>query len=187
MNQKSRTRASLLAGVALLATLPFSAGAEEETITVLAPWEAEGKIYKIGPQRIQFVGAFEGIMYIEAGAGELDAALFVCPTVHELNLETEKTRAHGHCHIVDAAGNVYGQFSCEGALGYCDGRFEITAGSDDLEGISGAGPMKIRTALTTTMRDSTSGALVSEAAGLAIWPDFKVSIPEKARSNEQED
>jgi hypothetical protein len=184
MNTKPWHRALLLAGTALLSTLGFHANAEEETITVLAPWEAEGKMYKIGPQRVQFVGAFEGIMYIEAGAGELDAALFVCPTVHELNLETEETRADGHCHIVDAGGNVYGQFSCQGKLGYCDGRFEITAGTDDFEGITGAGPMKIRTALTTTMRDSTSGALVSEAAGLAVWPNFKISIPEKPASSE---
>lgn len=144
----------------------------------MAPWEADGKMYRIGPQRIQFIGEFEGIMYFEDGDGALNTALFVCPTLHELNEATEKTLASGNCHIVSAEGNVFGRFECEGAIGYCDGKFEITAGTDSLEGITGGGPIKIRTALTSTMRDAVSGSVVTEAAGLAIWPNLRVNIPE---------
>ena len=133
---------------------------------------------RIAPQQIQFVGEFEGIMYFEDGDGALNTALFVCPTVHELDQATEKTQASGNCHIVSAEGIVFGRFQCEGAIGYCDGQFEITAGTDALEGITGGGPMKIRTALTNTMRDAVSGSAVAEAAGLAIWPSLTVNIPQ---------
>jgi hypothetical protein len=153
--------------------------AEEEVVEILAPWEAEGKLFRTGPQQIQFLGAFEGIMYFESGEGTLDAALFVCPTRHELNEATEKTNASGNCHIVAAEGNVYGRFQCEGTIGSCDGQFEITAGTDALKGITGGGAMKIRTALTATMRNAVSGDLVTEAAGLAIWPDLRVNIPQQ--------
>ena len=95
MRNKPLKGSLILVSAALLSALSHSSRADEETITILAPWEAEGKTYKIGPKRTQFVGAFEGIMYIDAGEGELDAALFGCPTVHELNVGTASVMGIG--------------------------------------------------------------------------------------------
>ena len=152
-------------------------GDEESAIKILAPWKAEGKVYRVGPEQTEFVGAFEGIMYVETGEGELNTAIFVCPTTHELNEATQKTRASGRCHIAAAGGNVFGQFSCEGNLKTCIGRFEITAGTDEFEGMTGSGEIQIKTALSSTMRDAVSGAVVAEAEGLAVWPNLTINIP----------
>jgi hypothetical protein len=179
LTSPARRRSSASCAI-LLVALSLAASAEEAVVKILAPWEAEGKLYRVGPQQIQFLGAFEGIMYLETGDSELDAALFICPTRHELDEATERTSASGRCHIVAAEGNVYGRFECEGKIGSCDGRFEITAGTDALAGITGGGPMQIRTALTATMRNAVSGDMVTEAAGLAVWPELRIDIPRSA-------
>lgn len=151
--------------------------AEQVQISAFAPWEAEGKVYKVGPTETQFIGVFEGIVYVEKREGEFDTAILVCPTTQELNTESNKTTASGRCHIVATRGNVFGKFSCSGEPGHCDGRFEITGGTDEFEGISGSGDMRIRIALSATMRDATSGEVVAEAKGLAIWPNLIYSLP----------
>ncbi len=154
-------------------------GEEERVIKILAPWKAEGKVYRVGPELTEFVGAFEGIMYVERGEGELNTAIFVCPTTHELNEATQKTMARGRCHIAAAGGNVFGKFNCEGNLKTCLGRFEITAGTDEFDGMTGSGEIQIKTALSSTMREAVSGVEVAEAAGLAIWPNLTVNIPQR--------
>lgn len=168
----------LAATIFLLHSLPSIA--REEVLELLAPWEAEGKLYKIGPQKIQFVGSFEGIMYRETGTGELDAAIFVCPAMHERDEVTNEVKASGTCHIVTAKGNVFGRFSCEGVGQNCDGQFEVTAGTDALEGITGSGEMNVRTAVTATMRDASTGTVVKESAGLAIWRNLRINVPERS-------
>ena len=166
-----------LAAVLLSPLLAGPVSAEQAQISILAPWEADGKVYKVGPVETQFIGVFEGIMYVETREGELDTAIFVCPTTQELNTESNKTAASGRCHIVATKGNVFGEFSCTGEPGYCDGRFEITGGTDEFEGITGGGDMKIRIALSAMMRDATSGEVVAEAEGLAVWPNLTYTLP----------
>lgn len=160
----------------VLAFPPLSFADQGQT-SILAPWQAEGKVYKVGPTENQFIGVFKGIMYVETKSGELDTALFVCPATHVLNVETKTTKGTGRCHIVAAAGNVFGTFNCTGKPGYCDGRFEITGGTDEFDGITGASDIEIRMALSVMMRDTTSGDVVAEAEGLAVWPNLKYSIP----------
>ena len=56
----------------LICTLSQPAVADEEVVKILAPWEAEGKMYRIEPTKIQFVGEFEGIMcefYLHCAVG----------------------------------------------------------------------------------------------------------------------
>jgi hypothetical protein len=166
-----------LTAVAMSTLLSGPAIAEQVQISAFAPWEAEGKVYSVGPAEKQFIGVFEGIVYVEKREGEFDTAILVCPTTQELNTESNKTTASGRCHIVATRGNVFGRFSCTGDPGYCDGRFEITGGTDEFEGISGGGDMRIRITLSATMRDAVSGELVAEAKGLAIWPNLTYSLP----------
>jgi hypothetical protein len=167
-------------GLAALANFALLSGpiiAEQVQVSAFAPWEAEGKVYNVGPVETQFIGVFEGILYVETRDGELDTAIFVCPATHDLNTESEKTAASGRCHIVATRGNVFGKFNCTGGAGYCDGRFEITGGTDEFEGISGGGDMRIRIALSSMMRDAASGDVIAEAKGLAIWPNLTYSLP----------
>lgn len=167
-----------LAAAILSPLLSGPSSAEQGQISILAPWEAEGKIYKVGPVETQFIGVFKGIMYVEKREGELDTAIFACPTTQELNTESNKIAASGRCHIVATRGNVFGTFHCTGEPGYCDGRFEIVGGSDEFEGITGGGDIKIRIALSAMMREAASGEVVAEAEGLAIWPNLTYQLPE---------
>ena len=80
--------------------------AEQREVSILAPWTAEGKTYKVGPSQRQFVGVFKGIMYADNNEGEMHTALFVCPAVHLLDTESSKTEASGRCHIVATEGNM---------------------------------------------------------------------------------
>ncbi|MEA3276969.1 MAG: hypothetical protein U9Q81_17120 [Pseudomonadota bacterium] len=179
MSEKTLNAANKYAWAALLCGLAFSAWAEEKTIRILAPWEAEGKMYQIGTEEVQFLGELEGIMYVDSGEGSFDTALFVCPVVHRLDTSTDKTSVTGHCQIVAAEGNVFGRFSCAGKPGTCSGLFEITSGTDDFEGITGSGEIQLRTALSSMIRGQASGSVVAEAAGLAVWPSLSVSFPGK--------
>ncbi len=74
---------------------------------------------------------------------------------------------------------VFSEWTCVGTLGGCEGDFKITGGTGDFEGISGRGKMQVRTALVEAAIDLSSGAVIKDAAGLAVWPALKYKIPEK--------
>ena len=38
--------------------------AEEQTVSMMAPWDGEGRVFKVGPDKLKFMGAFDGIIYI---------------------------------------------------------------------------------------------------------------------------
>ncbi len=158
--------------------LPANLQAEEKTLNILAPWEAAGQIFKVGPDTVQFIGTFQGIMYIEDGSDELDAALLVCPATQEINMATNETVAHGRCMITEADGNrVYAEFICKGRVGSCDGTFKLTAGEGPYEGIQGSSPMVIRSALGGMAVDMDSGSVIRAAKGLAAWPNLTYTLP----------
>lgn len=157
--------------------LPILAQAEEGTVKILAPWEAEGQVYKVGPAETQFIGEFGGIMYVETGEGELDTAIFLCPAIQDVDHTNKKTKASGRCHIVAAEGNIFAEFNCKGVPGRCKGTFKLTGGTDRFEGITGSGEMLVRSALSTFMSSAASGEVVQAAEGLAIWPALKYKIP----------
>ncbi len=165
----------LLAATTLSLAPSWAVG--DEKLSVLAPWQAEGKIYKVGPHEMQFIGVFKGIMYAESKSGDLDTAFFVCPATHVLNVETKKTKASARCHIVAARGNIFGRFECSGEPGYCDGRFEITGGTEEFDGIKGQSDMQVRMALSARMAEPTSGDVIAQAEGLAVWPNLTYSLP----------
>ena len=166
-----------------LAFLLFLVGgcatAKESTAKILAPWKGEGEVFKVGNKLFQFVGKFEGIMYIEkeGGEGDFDTAIFVCPAVQEIQADTMKTEATGRCHIIAAPGNVFAKFTCKGKVGSCKGKFTITGGTDAYEGITGESDMISRAAFGGLSLDTASGSAMRTATGLVVWPNMKVNIP----------
>jgi len=163
---------------AILGSFASTANAEEKTIQILAPWEGEGKMFQIGTETIQFVGTFEGIMYMDKSESELSTAFFMCPTIQNINTTTGKTNAKGSCHIIAERGKVFASFTCKGeAVGACDGTFTITGGTDGLEGIKGSGPMHVRTAIGAIAANVKSGEIVRAAKGLVVWPKMKITLP----------
>ena len=163
-----------------LGLISGSAIAEEGTVTAMAPWQGSGQVYVVGPDRRMILGRYAGIMYIEDEEGSLDTAIMLCPSVQNVNVKTKKTEARGHCTISDGENNlVYSDWTCKGAIGSCDGDFKITGGTGKFEGISGGGKMQVRAALVETAVDLSSGSVVRDAAGLAVWPKLKYKIPPK--------
>jgi len=166
--------------IVVIMGLVVSVQAEERTVSIMAPWEGKGRVFLIGPEKLKFLGAFEGVMYIEDAKGELDAAVFVCPVVQEIDAKMNKTTINGNCLIETKNDDlVFAELSLIGVIGASQGKFTITGGTGSLEGITGSGDMYARTSLGATAVDLESGAVLEAAAGMALWPELKVNRPGK--------
>ena len=169
----------LLVALSLAITATASA-AEERTVSGMAPWQAEGRVFQVGPDEVLFLGKFDGILYVEGAEGALDASLLLCPATVNMHVSQNKTEGSGHCIVTGFDGSMaYGRWECEGVRGLCQGRLTLTGGTGPYEGITGSGKMIIRTVLSALAADFSNGEVVSGAAGLALWPELKYSIPEK--------
>ena len=162
---------TLTSGLVALA-LSTGAMAEEGTVQAMSPWQAQGEAFLVAPGKLQFLGKFEGILYLEKAEGNLDAALLLCPASQTVDLGTGATEAKGHCVMTSAEGHmVFSEWTCSGAAGKgCVGELRLTGGTGPFEGISGSGEMVVRTVLTGMAADLRSGEVIRGAAGLAVWP-----------------
>lgn len=171
---------SLILGCLAGCCAAFPGLAAEGKAKILAPWEANGQIFQVAVDKLQFIGTFEGIMYIEHGEGLLDAALFTCPSTQITEVLTNQIKAHGYCTIESPSGDyIYAEYTCEGEPGACAGTFTLTGGTGKLTGITGQSDLIVRTALSGTTIDQQSGGTVTAAKGLAIWPEMRFQIPGK--------
>jgi hypothetical protein len=166
-----------LVAILLLAVAPARA-AEQGTVQAVIPWEGEGRIFQIDSRRIQFLGAIEGIMYVENAKGEMNEAFVQCPIIQMMDLESGTTEAFGHCEITASPDDVvYAQLSCKGRVGDCTGKFILIDGEGKFAGISGEGMLRVRSPIHALAGDLGSGALLRVAAGLAVIRDLKFSTP----------
>ena len=134
----------------------------------------------VAPEKVMILGNYTGILYVQANTGALDAALMVCPAVQVLDTKTRRGEASGHCTFTDGDDHVvYSEWKCTGASGVYTGELMITGGTGKFEGISGGGPMLVRTALAETAASQSSGAVIRSTAGLAMWPELKYKIPSR--------
>ena len=166
-----------LAAILMLATLPASA-ANERTVQAAIPWEGQGRVFQIDTKRLQFLGALEGIIYVENSEGEMHEGFVQCPIVQILDMETGTTEAIGSCEITAGPLDVvYAQMSCKGRVGDCNGKFVLVDGEGKFAGISGEGSLRVRSPLHALAGSLGSGSLLRVASGLAIIKDLKVSTP----------
>jgi hypothetical protein len=166
-----------MTGLLLLAA-GSSAFAEKKSLKAVMPWEGDGKVYQIGPETMLFLGAFEGIIYVETSEGKLDEGFVRCPGSQTIDVKTGKTSGEGHCMITPSAGDiVYATWSCKGEVGGCKGDFKLTGGSGQYKGISGSSKLLVRSAINTLVVGLSSGSVVREATGIAILPELTYSIP----------
>jgi hypothetical protein len=166
-----------LVAILVLGATPLKA-ADQGTVQAVIPWEGEGHVFQIDSRRVQFMGAFEGIMYVENSKGEMHEGFVQCPVVQMMDLETGATEALGHCEITAGPEDVvYAQISCEGQVGDCNGKFILIDGEGKFAGISGQGSLRVRSPLRALSGGLGSGALVRVAAGIAIIKDLKFSTP----------
>ncbi len=164
--------------IMIIASLAATVEAGEVKAQIKAPWEAGGRVFKVGPELLQFHGTFQGIMYIDEGKGELDAAAFVCPASQDINAANGQTVAYGRCMISGSEGDaVFAEFTCKGSQGSCKGKFKITGGEGQFKGIKGSSDIMIRSSLGAVAVNLESGAVVHAAEGLAVWPNLVYTLP----------
>jgi hypothetical protein len=175
----SRSAAALMLCLILALTAGRHATAEEQqSIEAFSAWQARGQIYETGESRSTFVGSFIGAVYIKSGEGPIDSGFMTCPTIVDMNVTDGKETAKGRCTITAKDGSrVYADLSCNGVqfVG-CNGDFTITGGTDRFKGITGGGPINIR----SDVRDMAMGAgniVNAAAAGIILWPKLVYKLP----------
>ena len=175
----------VLAAIFMMAVGTTSVMAAESTVKILAPWQGHGQVFKIAPDKVKIVGSFDGIMYIDNGKGELDAAIFTCPGTEYINLATKKASIQADCVITKGTEKgkkvkiAYAKLKADGQPGAFDGNFEIVGGEGAWKGISGGGKVTIRTAIGDMAVNKKTGEVINAAAGLAVWPALKVNLATK--------
>ena len=169
--------------IALLAVIsasgaPLAQAAESGTVQVIIPWEGEGRVYRVAPDRMKFLGEIEGIMYIESSKGEMHEAFVSCPIMQELDMQSGTTVAEGECEITASSETVlFAELSCEGEVGNCEGEFKLNGGLGNFVGISGSGKLRVRSPIRALAADLGSGSLLRVASGLAVISDLNYKIP----------
>ena len=175
-----RLKPAILACLSSLMCLsPLAASAESGTVSATIPWEAEGRVFRIGPETVIFLGALKGIAYAKRDDGVLNEGFMVCPVTQRINLSTQATSAVGQCEILVAGDNViYAEFVCEGKVGRCNGEFRVTGGGGKYEGVSGSSNMAVRSPIQVLAMDMASGSELRLSMGLAELEELKYRIPD---------
>jgi len=156
--------------------------AREESLEITMPWDGQGTIYHIGIDKRLFMGAFEGIMYIKTGEGELDAAFADCPAVMHIDVQSKATSATGYCMVTVSKGvSVFAEWNCKGKVGVCKGTFKLTGGTGEMEGITGSSEIKIRSVMGPLLLGMADGSTLRAASGLAVFPKLTYRVPDKKK------
>jgi hypothetical protein len=165
----------ILGGTALV-SLPAQAQ-EEGTLKAFAAWQGRGQIYETGPDRATFVGSFSGMIFVETEKGPLDAGFMVCPAFLDVNVKDGTQEGKGRCTISAKDGSrAYAELQCKGVhLVGCDGDFKFTGGTERFEGLTGGGPITIRSGIQDFAL--AGGNTVQESAGgIIIWPKLTYKL-----------
>ena len=153
------------------------AHAGEKSVKILMPWAGEGSVYTIGIDKLLFMGEFEGIMYVETSAGELDAAYANCPASQRIDMKGKQSSATGYCTItISSEEVVFAEWSCKGKVGACEGTFNLTGGTGKYAGVTGSSEILVRSVLNTLVVGMGSGDAVRAATGLAILPNLTYKL-----------
>jgi hypothetical protein len=169
---------TVLASLMALSALTLRAGAEDEPpIKAFSAWTARGQIFETGESRMTFVGSFAGIVYVEQEYGPIDAGYMTCPTVLDISTADGKERAEGRCTVTAKDGaRLYADFSCRGVrMVGCAGDFTLTGGTMRFKGITGGGPITIRSSVDD-MKPGSAGAVEGAAAGIIVWPKLTYKL-----------
>ena len=154
---------------------------DEQSIKAFAAWQGRGQIFETGPNRQTFVGSFTGMIFVETDKGPLDAGYMVCPAFLDVNVTDGTQEGKGRCTISAKDGSrAYADISCKGVhLVGCDGQFTFTGGTDRFEGLTGGGPIIIRSGLQDAAMGG--GNTVQESAGgIIIWPKLTYKLAKTA-------
>jgi hypothetical protein len=154
-----------------------SAG-EDATDTAFVAWQGQGRTYQTGAKEAEFVGAIVGQIYAETEKGPVESGLMVCPAMLTIGLENGRQTGTGRCMITAKDGSqIYGEMSCKGVyMVGCDGELKLTGGSGRFAGISGGGPVIIRSDLRRITATS-DGVASEQGSGILYLRSLHYNLP----------
>jgi len=168
---------SLATAVLVLCGWATVAQADTSKISAIIPWQGQGQLFPVSVDKLRFLGALEGIMYVETAEGDMNEAFVRCPIVQDVDA-SKSTSATGSCVItVSSEDVVFAELTCNGVAGLCKGEFTLTSGTGRFAGISGSGKMTIRSPVHALAADLSEGTLIHAAAGLLQIPALEVRLP----------
>ncbi len=156
--------------------------AEEQTVNAFAAYEGEGKVYVTGENMGTFVGAIVGQLFVESEKGPLHAGRIICPAMMQIDLKNGKQAGSGRCTITAEDGaQVFAVWSCRGVhLVGCDGKLMLTGGTGRAAGVSGSGPLTIRTTSRGLVKTSSDkDSVTTFGRGVLVLRGFNYKNPSK--------
>jgi hypothetical protein len=152
--------------------------AESSTVSAVIPWQGQGQIFPIGTDKLRFLGAIEGIMYVEKADGEMDEAFVTCPIVQDIDTSNQSTSASGNCTIIASTEDaIFAELVCKGRAGLCTGEFNLTGGTGRFAGISGSGKMIVRSPVHALAANLSDGTVLHIASGILQLPELRFTLP----------
>ncbi len=175
----SRLMAATLAGITGLGFASVGHAAEETTIEAFATWQGEGTLVPMGPNPAVLVASLNGVVYIQTDHGPLRSGTIICPAVAEISLDDGKQTAKGRCAWTTSDGDkVFADWICEGRhLIGCKGDFTLTGGTGRFEGVTGGGPVVLRSEIGNIAADASGQAIERTTTGILYWPALKYTLP----------
>jgi hypothetical protein len=154
-----------------------SAG-EDTTITAFVTWQGQGRTFQTGPKEAEFVGAIVGPVYTETDKGPIASGLMECPAMLTIGLDSGRQTGTGHCLITAKDGShIYADVTCKGVFMVgCGGDLKLTGGSGRFAGISGGGPVIIRSQQRQIVATS-EGAVGQQGSGILYMRSLHYKLP----------
>ena len=165
-------------GMAYAAAASAAAG-EEQTIDAFSVWQARGHMFKMGENIGMFVGALQGPFFVETPEGPVGAGKIICPGLFKVDLEDGSQTGEGSCLITGEKGaQVFANWTCSGYhLIGCKGKFTLLGGTGRFSGITGGGPIVVRTTIREIAVQADENPDVETAIGIAFWKGLRYELP----------
>lgn len=185
----SRLAAVILAGLASLglaatadaadSAADDAAAAKDKTIEAFSTWRGQGTLVPMGPNPAMMVATLTGVVYIHTDNGPLRAGTIICPAVAEVSLTDGAQTAKGRCAWTAADGDqIFAEWTCKGRhLIGCKGDYTMTGGTGRYEGVSGGGPVVLRSELGTIAAEASGQAIERTTTGILFWPALTYTLP----------
>lgn len=171
--------AAILGATMALGLVVAADAAEENTIQAFASWQGQGTLVPMGSNFAVMVAALRGVVYIQTEHGPQRAGTIICPAVAEVSLADGAQTGNGRCAWTANDGDrVFAEWTCKGRhLIGCKGDYTLTGGTGRFEGVTGGGPMVLRSEMGTIAAEASGEAIERTATGILFWPALKYTIP----------
>lgn len=167
-----------LSSASLAADAPASGATDTVEINAFSTVTADAKIIQSGASTAALVGTLSGTLYIDGEKGPVAQGDLSCVGSFDLSLEDGSQKGSGTCSLSSEDGaQAFGTWTCEGYhLVGCQGPFKVTGGTGRLAGITGEGPVTIRSNFHA-LAETAGGQVAQTTEGIVFWRKLKLTMP----------